>query len=342
MDIRQVTIAFPLACLLLVGCQEETNQAIRVRLVKVETMTVTSGTSMGTSRYSGTVEEENGTPLSFATAGMVQTVHIRLGQRVHAGQVIATLDPSSLQSRYDAVRATLSQAEDAYRRMKELHDKGSLPDIKWVEVQSKREQARSMEQLAAKALRDGKLYAPFEGVIAGKEVEVGQNVVPGVPVAQLVSTSSLKVKIAVPETEIASVAIGQEAVVRVPALPGKEWKGRVVEKGIVAHSLSRSYEVKLQIQGAPDGLMPGMVTEVVWMQAPEEGNACVVPASIVQLDEQNRTFVWTIAQGKAHKRFIQVDEYTAEGVTVSSGLKAGDTVIVKGQQKVCEGTEVAL
>ena len=54
-----------------------------------------------------------------------------------------------------------------------------LPDIKWVEVQSQVEQARSVEQIAAKNLRDCRLYAPYDGVIAAKNVEVGQNVVPG-------------------------------------------------------------------------------------------------------------------------------------------------------------------
>ena len=145
----------------------------------VKTMTVVRGAPSDGGRYSGTVEEQNGTPLSFSVAGTVQAVHVRLGQRVAAGQLIATLDDASLRNSHAAAQAALKQAEDAYRRMKELHDKGSLPDIKWVEVQSQVEQARSVEQIAAKNLRDCRLYAPYDGVIAAKNVEVGQNVVPG-------------------------------------------------------------------------------------------------------------------------------------------------------------------
>ena len=114
-------------------------------------MTVNAGTSTNTGRYSGTVEEENGTLLSFSIAGTIQTLNIRLGQHVQAGQLLATLEETSMQSSYNAAKATLEQAEDAYRRMKELHDKGSLPDIKWIEVQSQVEQARSMEQIAKKS-----------------------------------------------------------------------------------------------------------------------------------------------------------------------------------------------
>lgn len=332
-----------LLAVLLTGCSGQNDPADSVKPVRVKAMTVTTDTPAGSNQYSGTVEEENGTSLSFATAGTVQTMHVHLGQRVSAGQLIATLDPLSLQSSYNAARATLEQAEDAYRRMKELHDKGSLPEIKWVEVQSQVEQARSMEQIAAKSLRDSKLYAPYAGVVAEKDVEVGQNVMPGVPVVRLVSTSGLKVKIAVPESEITAVAIGQKATVGVSALGGKTFAAVVVEKGVVAHSLSRSYEVKLRIEGSERDLMPGMVTDVTLAPATaDESAVCVVPARIVQLDEHNATFVWTVVHGKAHKTVIDCGEYYADGVVVLKGLQAGDTVLVEGQQKVCEGTEVSL
>ena len=342
MNIKHVIKVWPLALLFLGGCQDEEGRQETVAPVKVETWVVGNGTSANAHRYSGTVEEESGTLLSFATAGTVQAVHIRLGQQVQAGQLIATLDPTSLQSSYNAARASLQQAEDAYRRMKTLHDKGSLADIKWVEVQSRVEQARSLEQLAAKSLRDAKLHAPYAGVISEKNVEVGQNVLPGAPVARLAATSALKVRIAVPEAEIAGVAIGQEARMSVPALDGKTVTGRVVEKGIAAHPLSRSYEVKIQVEGTPGALMPGMVAEVSLASLQAGESRCVIPAHLVQIDEENRTFVWTVVHGRAHKCFITPGDYTAEGMEVIAGLNPGDAVIAKGRQKVCEGTEVAL
>lgn len=242
-----------------------------------------------------------------------------------------------MQSSYDAAKATLVQAEDAYRRMKELHDKGSLPEIQWVEVQSKLQQARSMEEMAQKNLKDCKLYAPFSGVIADKSVEVGQNVVPGMAVGKLVGVSQLKVKIAVPEAEIGSIALRQQAVIKVPALGDKVFASVVSEKGIVANPMSRSYEVKLDVTDTDGSLMPGMVAEV----SLAGGNAraqVVIPARIVQLDEQNRSLVWVDNQGVAEKRVIACGDFSGNGVIVTSGLNAGDRVIVEGQQKVCNGT----
>ena len=178
MKVKHLTIVLPCLCFL-IGCQSKEHQTEYPSPVLVKVRTVEDGVSTKEKFYSGTVEEESGTPLSFATAGTVQKLHFHLGQRVAKGQLLATLDPTSMQNAYNAARATLEQAQDAFRRMEKLHEKGSLPDIKWVEVQSKLEQAVSMEQIASKNLNDCKLYAPYSGVIARKEVETGQNVMPG-------------------------------------------------------------------------------------------------------------------------------------------------------------------
>ncbi len=339
---RVVTATFGLL-LFLTGCQENKERPNNPEPVRVKAIPVQPENYTNPKEYSGTVEEENGTSLSFATAGTIQTMHVHLGQQVNAGQLIATLDPTSMQNSYQAAQAVLEQAEDAYRRMKELHDKGSLPDMKWVEVQSKLEQARSMEQIAKRKLDDCRLYAPFSGIIAEKNMKAGENVAPGISIARLVTTSSLVVKISVPESEMSSVRMGQKAEVAITALGKKGLMARVMEKGVVAKPLSRTYEVTLKL-GKPDReVMPGMVVQVS-LQASEDSsrNLCIIPAHVVQIDEHNQSFVWSVKGGKAHKCIIVCEEYMGEGVIVSSGLSANDSIIIEGQQKVCEGTEVAL
>lgn len=196
-----------------------------------------------------------------------------------------------------------------------------------------------MEEIARKNLGDCRLYAPYNGVIAGKTAEAGQNVVPGMPVVKLVTTGELNVKIAVPETEIAALSLGQEASIRIPALGDGQFTGNITEKGIVANPLSRSYDVKIRVRNAGDDLMPGMVAEVALADKGGEASH-ILPVGVVQLDELNRSFVWVNENGKAARRIITCGEFTAEGITVSSGLSDGDEVIVEGRQKVCEGTLV--
>ncbi len=307
--------------------------------VKVEVQTVGSASASGM-QYSGTVEEGSGASLSFPVNGTVSRIYVATGSRVKKGQLLATLDATSMRNMHDAARATLEQAEDARRRMETLYKRGSLPEIQWVEVESKLKQARSAEALAAKNLRDCNLYAPFSGVVAEKTADEGQNVMPGMPVIKLVTSGTLKVSVPVPENEIAGVDEGCRAIVTVPALGGRGFDAVVVEKGIMAHQLSRSYEVKLRIEGRSTDLMPGMVAEVTLLAKGDSGAVPVIPARVVQTDEHNRNFVWTVSGGKAARRDVTCGSYRADGVEIVSGLAVGDRVIVEGQAKVCEGTPV--
>lgn len=332
------TIIWLLATLPLVGCgHDHQGKDAPAQAVKVEVCKVSATCIENMGHYTGTVEEKNGTSLSFSAMGTIRSMNVRLGERVNKGTLIGELDDTSARSSHAAAQATLAQAEDAYARMKQLHDKGSLPEIKWVETQSQLQQARTMETLARKQLDDCRLRAPYAGIIAEKSGEAGQNVIPGQSVAKLVSTEGIQVKIAVPEAEIGHISVGQTGYIRVAALGGKTYQATVAEKGVTANALSRSYEVKLNIDKADNELLPGMVTEVTLSSAGKD-TACILPVHIVQMDEQNRTFVWKDNQGKAEKCYIVCGDFEGDGVVVTDGLQAGDRVIVKGQHKVCNGT----
>ncbi len=326
----------------LLSCQDNNNkQNFSADPVKVKVMQVSSGTTNESRYYSGTVEESNATALSFSVMGTIKKIYVDLGKPVTKGQLIAEIDPTSIQSSYAAAQSTLKQAEDAYQRMKQLHDRGSLADMKWIEVQSKLQQARSMEEMARKNLSDCKLYAPYSGVISSKNIEVGQNVMPGMPVVQLVAVKDLNVKIAVPENEIANIQKNQKTQIQVSALDNRFFEGSVIEKGIVANALSRSYEVKIRIDQPDKELMPGMVCEVV-LKTDKDSSHYILPANIIQLGEGNQNFVWVNNEGKAEKRIIQCGDFTADGIIVLKGIKDGDMIITEGQQKVCENTPVTI
>ena len=334
-----------LASSLLVSCGKKTEEQAKTKPVLVKEMIVGEGGYAATSaNYSGTVEEENGVALSFSMGGTIKQLRVKVGDHVRRGQFIASVDPTSIQNSLDMAHATRLQAEDAFKRMKQLHDKGSLPDIKWVEVQSQLQQAVSAENIARKSLSDCNLYAPMDGVISEKNAEVGQNAAPGMPIAKLVTTRVLNVKIAVPESEMAGIHVRQRAKIQVQALDGRWFSGYVIEKGVIADPITRSYSVKIRVEGAADGLLPGMVSNVSLgkvssVSSENSGNSCIIiPASLVQLGDDNNNFVWVDEGGKAVRRTIVCGEYVSNGVSIVSGLKYGDKLIVEGQQKVCTGT----
>ena len=335
-------IALALTAVMLSACNAENNKGQAAdEAVRVEVTRVKAATADRTSRYSGTVEEENGSLLSFAVGGTVSRVLVDEGDRVGKGQLIATLDTEQLTHNHTSAQAALAQAEDTYRRMEELHGKGSLPEIKWVEAQTALQRARASEQMARKQLADCRLYAPFSGVISKKFAEKGQNVGAGTQIAKLVAVGRMKVKISVPESEMAQISVGQKADVTIEAIGGASMQATVTEKGVAADPLSRSYDVKLSLPKADRKLLPVMVADVA-LRGGNTSMACILPAHIVQIDERNNEFVWLAVGGKAVKRIVTVGGFTADGVTVTGGLADGDMVITAGAQKVSEGMRVEI
>lgn len=83
------------------------------------------------------MEESTGSVLSFSVSGTLKRLGISIGTRVCKGQLIAVVDETTLRNAHDIALSTLRQVKDAYGRMKQLHDAGSLPEIQWIEIQSK-------------------------------------------------------------------------------------------------------------------------------------------------------------------------------------------------------------
>lgn len=343
-----------IACTLVLGsCAEKKQQNANRILVK--TTTVQSSSFAGEQSYSGTIEEMSGTPLSFSSAGTVKVLNLREGQNVKAGQLIGVIDATSssnaltmAQAGTAQARESVKQAVDAYQRMKQLHDNGSLPDIKWVEVQTQVSQAKQLlrqsqasEQIARKGLSDTRLVAPFSGYISKKSVEVGQNVMPGQSVANLVKIDQVKVCISVPEEEISRIQMGQAIQIQVSSLGDAVYTGCVTEKGVSADPISRQYIVKAMIQNAQHHLLPGMVCDV-YTTISQKQESISIPAQVVQIDIDNAPFVWTVVKGKASKVKITLGDNIGERVIVKSGLQAGAQLIIEGQQKVSNGTTVQI
>ena len=324
----------------LYSCGEK-RQAVQEQTVRVKVQQIQTEAVNGEQGFSGTIEESSGASLSFAVSGTIKKIYVTAGQVVGAGQLIAELDPTTLNHAYTIAKTSLEQVQDTYNRMKELHDSGSLPEMQWIQIENELKSAIASEAMSKKSLNDTKLYAPFSGFIASKDAEIGQNSAPGMPIVKLVSISNVKVKISVPEDDVQRIAKGSSMKIIVPALNNREFSGRVTERGVSADPRSRTYEVKATIQNSDGQLLPGMICQAFtnYMQGT---TGVFVPANLVQLDGDNKTFVWVVNGGKAVKREITISSETAQGAQVSGGLSAGDQIIVAGQQKVSNGMKVEI
>jgi RND family efflux transporter MFP subunit len=332
---------FALATLLLTACADKKTPERTEKVIPVKVITVVPATTTTERNYIGTVEESTAIALSFSMPGTVEEVFVAEGQKVVKGQLLATLNSATAQNTLDAATAQLNRAQDAYDRMATLHDNGSLPDIKFVEVESGLQQAKSQAAIARKNLDDCKLYAPRSGVIAARSVEPGANVMPDMTAFKLVTIAQVLVKIPVPENEIGDIREGQPATLNVPALDGETFAGKVERKGVTANAVSHAYEVKIGIANPQLRLMPGMVCKVFLMQDGQKP-AVIVPNRAIQTTHDGRRFVWLAGSDRAQRRFVETGNLSNSGVKVESGLSENEQVIVEGYQKVSEGTKISI
>ena len=252
-------LAAVLAALVLVGCHRSALPPPPPPVVQVARAVRTD--SARDLRLSGTIEAERSTALSFAIPGTVAEVLVQEGEVVARGQILARLSAASYRDALAIAQAKADQAEDAARRMEPMHRNRTLPDVKWVEVETGLEQARRALSIAEKTLDDANLRAPADGIVARRNAEPGATAAPGIPVFILVQTRTVLATAPVPEMQVSRIRKGQAARVVVSALD-REFTGIVREIGAVADPLTRTYPIKVAVSNPDGALRVGMVAEV--------------------------------------------------------------------------------
>ncbi len=333
-------------CLLLISlsaCAANSGEKNEKRVIPVKTEEINSGNNRYSQEYIGTVEGENAVDISFQVAGNIEQIYFQEGETVQRGQLLARLSTTSLQSMYDASKATLDQAQDAFNRLTILHENNSLPEIKYIEVKTALEQALSAEKIARKSLSDCNLYAPFSGVIAKRYSDAGANILPGSPVYNMMALKSVKIKVAIPEKEISAIKTGQICTVKISALNNQTFEGKVVEKGISAHPIAHTYDIKVQINNEASQLMPGMVCKAYLHDTDTTDKLIIVPLKSIQKDISGKHFVWLKdAQNQATYREVVLGKLINNGVVVEQGLQKGDILITEGYQNISPNATVVV
>ncbi len=333
---------FCFSLMLFTACSSKQEQ-VEEETIAVVVEKVTPSSDYAQMPYVGVVEEESSTSVSFTGMAMLKSMTVNEGQAVRRGQLLAVIDETQARNTLATTKAALDQAKDAYDRMKLLHDSQSLPDIKWVEVESKVAQAQSAYDMAKKNLDDCRLYAPVSGVVGSKIMNVGETVLPTEPVLTILSIDRVKVRVAIPEREIASITPQMETIIGVDALGDETFQGGRIEKGVSADPLTHTYDIRITVPNPGHKLLPGMVARVKMRHGENEkmkNEGLALPVKAVQQSSDKQLFVWVVKDGKAHRQSVTIGQTVGNRVVIESGLSEGDQVIVEGYQKVGEGTPV--
>lgn len=290
-------------------------------------------------RLSGTLDAERSIPLSFTEPGTVQQVFVQEGDVVESGKVVASLVSKSFEDAVGVAEATANRAEDAYRRIEPMHKNQTIAEIKVVEAQTAVQQAEHALSIARKNLDDTVLRTPQAGIVAKREIEPGQTVVPGVPAIVLMQTRSVMAVAPVPETQIDKIKRGAEVRVIISAL-GKSMKGQVREIAVIANPLTRTYNVKIALPNPDGDLRVGMIAEI-YLRVDGGGEGLSVPPESIRTDEAGHSCVFVVTpDSKLQRRQVEVAGFAAENTALSGGVREGELVVTSGTAMLADGIAV--
>jgi len=327
------------------GCyRSESNDSLNktVSAFPVEIAVVLNDTSVKNNYYIGSVEAAQTIPVSFATAGTVESVYAVEGQFVSKGAVLAQLNTTMPQSALNLSLATEKQARDAYERLSKVYKEGSLPEIKFVDIETKLQQAISSTEIARKNLNDCTLKSPVSAMVGKRNIEPGSSAMPVGAAFTLYKIDEVLVKVSVQENDISRFKKGSPAKIIVPALENMEFSGTVDEIGIVANIISHTYDVKIRIRNQQNMLKPGMICNV-YMQKGSGSLMMTIPNNAV-ISEGGKNFVYvpSVDKRSVTKRPIITGSYSGNNIVVVEGLSVGENIVVKGWQKLYDGAPITV
>ena len=320
--------------------QEQPTSKEKASNVTVHTVRSTKDKSL--LHYSGTVEPSQAIPLTFQSNGIVTNVFVEEGDIVKKGQILAIVDKTDYQSMYDAALSKYQQAKDAYDRLKSVHDKGSLPEIKWIEIETGMKQAESVVHLAKSNLVKCTMVAPDNGMIGRRNIEPGQAALMAIAPFELINIESVFVKVSIPENEINKIHKGSKASFSISALDSKTYEGEVTNVGIVADKISRTYKVKIDAKNPTLEIKPGMVCDVI-IHTSSPKDLILVPYQAVSKDREGKTFVYVVSDNKMNikKQNVTIGNYHGSEIEVLGGLVAGQTIVVEGKEKLSDSSLIS-
>lgn len=325
------------------------------RPVRVEVATPKRFTTY--TRIPGVVEADSSMSLSFRVPGTVKSFAVEEGAYVETGDVIAELDRRDYERDVKLARAALSSADaQASEAKREFTREENLRSSNSTSLQ-RLDAARSAHQVASAearharlqleaaemAVTDCSLVAPVSGYVEKRLIEKHEFAAPDTKVAVLTELNQLKVRANVADQALTTVAVGNPAMLRSSAWPGRSFEGKVARIAMAADASTHAMPIEIEVANKDLALRPAMVVEV-GLPIETRDDMLTVPMNAVVRDGALRTLCFVVSKHgdeiRAEGRLVELGKLVGGRVEITSGLRAGDRVIVQGQHYLRAGDAV--
>jgi membrane fusion protein, multidrug efflux system len=291
----------------------------------------------------GSLKSNQGVMLRPEVSGRISKLGFADGQRVRRGQLLVQLDDTLQQAQLKQSEAQASIARTNLQRSRELLGQGFVSQSAVDQNMASLEVAEAQVALARAQLARLKVLAPFDGTAGIRLVDVGDYVKDGADIVNIEDLASLKVQFTVPERAIDRLRTGQAVDVAVDALPGRSFKGRVQAIDSQVDANGRALQVVAQVENPGALLKPGMFARARVVFSVREGAIVVPEEALVPVGGKQAVF--KLVDGADGKKVAQrVDARVGlrlpGKVEILDGLKAGDSVVTAGHERLLRGNNL--
>lgn len=289
-------------------------------------------------RAIGTLRSDESVKIAPEIAGRVVDVGFAEGQAIKQGDILVKLDDALAQAELADAEARYVLAQANNERAKALSKTGNVTEKAQDEAKANLRTSGAAVDLMKVRLDKHTVRAPFDGIVGIRQVSPGAFITAGTTVVNLEKIDQLKVDFSLPEIYLAEINTGQTVDVRVDALPGKVFHGKIYAIDPMVDVNGRSLKIRALVPNGDGQLRPGLFARIV-VKGQIERQVVVVPESAV-VPRAGENYVYRIEDGKVVEAKVKLGDRANAEVQILDGLASGATVVTAGQQKVKNGASV--
>lgn len=340
------------------GCSGSADQAGESEMVAEVTVTkVTRANIQQSVTVSGNVVAlpNKDVKVSALVPGRITELNVAEGDRVRAGEVLATIDSHTFDDQLRQAEATLAQAqatvqnaEQNLSRNQTLFQRGIAAGKDLEDAKTQLSVAQAAEHQAEAAVSTAKLQvgrtrilSPLDGVVAKRFANIGEQVdgTSAQPIVEVANIAEIELSGSLPAADLSRIHVGETLPITSDAFPRKTFEGRIVAISPSVDPATNVGNVRIRIANPGGTLKLGMYLNA---QVPVEthANALTVPVQAIYHDESGQTRVYKVEGDTAKAVDVKLGIETKDGVEILSGVNSGDTVILTGGYGLGDTTKV--
>jgi len=279
----------------------------------------------------GRIDADENVSLSTQMPGTITQINVKVGDKVTKGQELALTDARAIQQQTSDLQTNLDLAKQVYDRQKNLWDQKIGTEVQYLQAKTNKESLERKLNSAQEQLRMSKIISPIDGTVDAVNIKLNAITV--------INFSNLKVKADVAESYAARVKTGNEVQVLFP-----DTKDSIISKVSYASraisSLSRTFNVEVMLDNSKE-YHPNMVAKLRINDFQSPTPEIIIPVKYIQRGT-SENYVLVAQNGKSIKKVIKTNREYNGMIEVTSGLNAGDLLIIAGYDMLNDGDAITV